>query len=396
MRLAHLADCHLGARLYHRAAPGGFNQREQDVADAFDRAIDDVIAQAPDVVLVAGDLFHRVAPTNTATLAAYRGFRRLREALPDAPVILIAGNHDAPRATETGSPLTLLAELGLHIATDRVGDFAFPALDLVVRAVPHPALLTSQPGDWSGAPTGAGTTILMVHGEAEGVFTKGEDEVEYGGAFLPRFALVGGGWSYVALGHYHVAHEIGPMCWYAGATDYVSSNVWGELRDEVKYEVQGKGWLLVDLDYETVEHRPVRLNRRFLELEPVAGDGLTAAELDQAIAARVAAAEPIDGQIVRLRVEGVERATQREMNHAVLRALQTRALDFRLDIRRPEVRTAGGGVSGRSGKPLEEMLADFLAKRAYPADVDPALIAARGKQMFTEASEAYLEAIGKG
>ena len=393
MRIAHLADCHLGARLYHRAAPGGFNRREQDVADAFGRVIDDVIAQAPDLVLVAGDLFHRVAPTNTATLAAYRGFRRLREALPDTPIVLIAGNHDAPRATETGSPLSILAELGIDVAADREATFFYERLETYVRAVPHAALLTDRPSLRNDVPLGR-YQILVIHGEAEGVFVKGEDEVEYGGAFLPREDLLSG-WSYVALGHYHVAHEIGPMCWYAGATDYVSSNVWGEIRDEAKYEVQGKGWLLVDLDYETVEHRPVRLNRRFLELEPVAGDGLTAAELDQAIAARVAAAEPIDGQIVRLRVEGVERTTQRELNHAVLRALQARALDFRLDIRRPEVR-AVGGMSGRSGKPLEDMLADFLAKRAYPADVDPAAVQARGRQLFAEASEAYLEGTGKG
>ena len=35
MKLAHIADPHLGARQYHRQTPNGINQREADVAQAF-------------------------------------------------------------------------------------------------------------------------------------------------------------------------------------------------------------------------------------------------------------------------------------------------------------------------------------------------------------------------
>ena len=35
MRIAHLADLHLGYRQYHRQNPNGINQREADVANAF-------------------------------------------------------------------------------------------------------------------------------------------------------------------------------------------------------------------------------------------------------------------------------------------------------------------------------------------------------------------------
>ncbi|MCU0621560.1 MAG: metallophosphoesterase [Gemmatimonadales bacterium] len=97
MKLAHLADPHLGIRQYHRLTPAGINQREADVANAFRAAIDDVIAVRPDAVVVAGDLFHAVRPSNAAIVFAFRQFQRLREALPAAPVVLIAGNHDTPR-----------------------------------------------------------------------------------------------------------------------------------------------------------------------------------------------------------------------------------------------------------------------------------------------------------
>ena len=84
MKLAHLADVHLGFRQYHRQTPQGINQREADVAQAFRRAVDDVIAARPDLVVVAGDLFHSVRPINAAILDSFNQFRRLREGVPAA------------------------------------------------------------------------------------------------------------------------------------------------------------------------------------------------------------------------------------------------------------------------------------------------------------------------
>ena len=109
MRIAHLADMHLGFRQFQRLDASGVNQREVDVAAAFRRAVDAVIAQRPDAVVLAGDLFHSVRPTNRAIIEAFTGLRRLREALPAAPVVLIAGNHDTPRSVEAGSILKLMS-----------------------------------------------------------------------------------------------------------------------------------------------------------------------------------------------------------------------------------------------------------------------------------------------
>src|SRR5439155_21193806 len=137
VKLAHIADPHLGIRQYHRQTPAGINQREADIAHAFRAAIDGVIEARPDAVVVAGDLFHSVRPTNAAIVFAFRQFQRLREALPGAPIALIAGNHDTPRSTETGSILRLLEELGLDVALDDARRLAHPGLDLPILAVPH-------------------------------------------------------------------------------------------------------------------------------------------------------------------------------------------------------------------------------------------------------------------
>ena len=64
-------------------------------------------------MLIAGDVFHQVRPTNTAILHAYLQFARLRAALPQAEVVMIAGNHDTPRSSETGCILRLFVPLVL-------------------------------------------------------------------------------------------------------------------------------------------------------------------------------------------------------------------------------------------------------------------------------------------
>ena len=106
LRIAHLADLHLGYRQYTRQTAIGINQREGDVATAFRHALDDVVSSAPDVVMIAGDVFHSVRPANPAILDTFLQLRLLRERLPAVPIIIVAGNHDTPRSVETGTILT--------------------------------------------------------------------------------------------------------------------------------------------------------------------------------------------------------------------------------------------------------------------------------------------------
>ncbi|MFL5640121.1 MAG: exonuclease SbcCD subunit D, partial [Gemmatimonadaceae bacterium] len=87
MRLVHLADIHLGFRQYQRQTPAGINQREADVATSLRRVIDTVIELRPDLVLIAGDVFHTVRPTNPAIVHAFLQFSRLMQMLPDATVV---------------------------------------------------------------------------------------------------------------------------------------------------------------------------------------------------------------------------------------------------------------------------------------------------------------------
>src|SRR3954465_15982681 len=92
MRLVHLADIHLGFRQYQRQTPTGINQREADVAASLKRVIDAARALRPDLVLIAGDVFHTVRPTDPAILHAFLEFARLRRELPDARIVMVEGH----------------------------------------------------------------------------------------------------------------------------------------------------------------------------------------------------------------------------------------------------------------------------------------------------------------
>ncbi len=370
MKLAHIADSHLGIRQYHRQTSGGINQREADVAQAFRQAIDGVIAARPDAVVMAGDLFHSVRPTNYAIVFAFRQFQRLREALPHAPVVLIAGNHDTPRTVETGSILRLFEELGVEVATDEPRRLVYPELDLSIFAVPRQATLAPEPP--ALLPEGPQKNqVLVAHFEVEGEYPLGHVATDYGGAVVNRRELHLEDWTYIALGHYHTQHQVARNAWYAGSLDFIGPNIWGEAADEVDHGSHGKGWLLVDLETQRVERHAVPRARAVLDLEPIRAQGLSAEAVGQLIAERLASVPGgVSDQIVRLRVFDIPRHVAREIDHAAVRAYKADALHFQLDFRRPELhRVTGVGSPGRR-QTLPELVTSYLQGRPLPAELD--------------------------
>ncbi len=389
MKLAHLADLHLGFRQFDRSTPKGGNQREADVAEAFRRAVDDLLAQRPDLVVIAGDVFHAVRPTNPAILFLFQQLQRLRAALPDTPVVMIAGNHDTPRSSETGTILKLYTALGVEVVSDAPRRIAFPRLDCAVLAVPHQALAGGERPALRPE-RGAAVNILLVHGEVEGVIGPDRTWAEYGGALLTRHDLAPAQWDYVALGHFHVAHEVASNVWYAGSLEYVGTNPWGELRDEAAHGWPGKGYLLVQLPDAGVAFQPIAAPRRLVDLPPVRGAGLAPKELDAEIAQRVTAAKPaIDGQVARLVVYDVPRTTARDLDHAAIRSFKARALHLQLDLRRPEERRrVGVGGPGGRRQTVPEVVREFLSRRLLDGEID--------RDEFVRLGVEYVETAGRG
>jgi hypothetical protein len=369
VKLAHLADLHLGYRQFDRQNARGANQREADVAEAFRRAVDDLLEQRPDLILFAGDIFHSVRPTNPAILFLFQQLQRLRVALPDTPVVLVAGDHDTPRTSETGSILKLYEAVGAEVVIDAPRRLVFPKLDCAVLAVPHQALVSPERPSLRPERGGPTFNVLVTHGQYPALGeTRGT--MDYGGAPLSLEDLSPATWDYVALGHYHVAQELAANVWYSGSLEYLPPNPWGQLQDQAERGLKGKCYLQVTLPKLRVAPRYIASVRQHLELEPIQGAGLTAKQLDAKIAAAVAEAKPaIDGNVVRLLVWDVARATAHDLDHPAIRGYKARALHFQLDLRRPQSHYQTGTGAPSRRQTLPETLRDFLSRRLLDADI---------------------------
>jgi DNA repair protein SbcD/Mre11 len=91
VKFAHFADCHLG----------GWRQEELQALnfDSFQKAIDIVIREKPDFLLLAGDLFDSAYPPIEILKETFSEFKKLKE--ENIPVFMIAGSHDFSASGKT-------------------------------------------------------------------------------------------------------------------------------------------------------------------------------------------------------------------------------------------------------------------------------------------------------
>jgi DNA repair protein SbcD/Mre11 len=383
MKLLHLSDLHLGFRSYSRQAPGGRNQRELDVSSAFSAAIDRTIELEPDLVVIGGDIFHMVRPSNPAIVDAYRGFSRLVNALPNCDVVMVAGNHEIPRTSDTTCLLDLFRTLRMHVVIERAARISLRGGELSVLAVPEG--INPRP-KFEPLPT-ARFNVLLLHGEIEGVIRKGrpktltEQAVE-----IPLGEIAQGGWSYVALGHYHSYHQVAERAYYSGSLEYTSTDIWGEARVEAASGAGGKG--IIEHDLVSGEHKFHRIQgaRRIIDFPPLDAAGHTAAEVSSSIKEMVEGCEGgIDDQIVRLIVQNIDKHVIRDLDHRMIREFKRRAMHFNFDTRRPDAEEVALGVtSRRKNLTIAERWAEFAGSREMTAGIDRGELVALGMRYLEE------------
>jgi DNA repair protein SbcD/Mre11 len=356
LKIAHLADLHLGYRAYHRVNARGGNMREADVADAFRQAVNRIIELRPDLVLVAGDVFHTVRPSNTAIADAFRQFSLLADRLPEVPIVMIAGNHDSPRSADTGNILNLFREIdGVRVVCDECRTVRLPEIDTSILCLPHVSLSTGEEVAMEPDPASK-HNVLMLHGtiEGEAADQKLRYISEYGGAVIPEGKIDPASWDYVALGHYHLCEDLAPNMWYAGGLERTSANIW--------FEREEKGFLVYGTRSGRAEFEPVQ-TRPMIDLPRIEARGLGAAELDETILTAVERIpDGLRGKIVRLVIHDVQRAVARELNHKRIREWKAEAVHFHLDARPPEVRRRTDGQAPVRRQTLQEQVASYLRK----------------------------------
>ena len=356
MKIVHLADLHLGYRAYHRVNARGANVREADVADAFRRAVARVTEIQPDLVLVAGDVFHTVRPSNTAIADAFRQFSLLADRLPDVPVVIIAGNHDSPRSADTGNILNLFREIdGVRVVCDECRAVRLPEIDTSILCLPHVSLATGE--EVAMEPdSGSKHNVLMMHATVRGESAdqKLRYVSEYGGAEIAEDKIPYAAWDYVALGHYHTVQDMAPNAWYPGGIERTSSNIW--------FEKEDKGFLVFSTKSGRAEFEPVE-TRTMIDLPRIEARGLGAEELDEVVRTAVERIpDGLRGKIVRLVIFDAPRAVVRGLNHRRIREWKGEAVHFHLDARPPEVRRRIGANAPVRRQTLQEQVAAYIRK----------------------------------
>lgn len=88
MKFFHLSDLHIGLRLKNR-------DLSEDQRYIFDQIADYARKEQPDAVLVAGDLYDKSVPSAEAIDMFDYFVNVLTEAVPQAEIMMISGNHDS-------------------------------------------------------------------------------------------------------------------------------------------------------------------------------------------------------------------------------------------------------------------------------------------------------------
>lgn len=374
MRIAHLADLHLG-KVFH-----GLSLLE-DQRHALDQVIETLQRERVEVLLLAGDLYDRALPGSEA-VRLLDGFLREVNETCRVPVIAIAGNHDS--ADHLGFGSWLFSRGDLHVRgrieesavpitlEDAHGEVTFYPVPYVepesARAVLGPTLGEDEDLSTHCAAVRAMLSIARAHQREHGVrravviahaFVTGERWPEESRR-SERSLYLGGvgavpaaefkGFQYAALGHLHRPQSLDAE----GRVRYPGSLLKYSF-DEVAHD---KGMTLVDLGPDgeiATRHVSIRPRRDLARLSGRLEDLLR----DPALA-------PHEGSLVSAEItdlppplQAMEKLRQR-FPHAA--ELTFKRLDVRPDLLRP--------LASAAQRDPEEVFTEFFARHASVAPTE--------------------------
>ena len=91
MKFFHLSDLHIGLKLMN-------HDMREDQEYILSEVIEVAGREKPDAIVIAGDIYDKAVPSAEAVEVFDRFLVGLTEAVPDAVIMMISGNHDsAPR-----------------------------------------------------------------------------------------------------------------------------------------------------------------------------------------------------------------------------------------------------------------------------------------------------------
>ena len=244
MLFSHISDTHLGLQQY------GLEEREQDIYDSFNQAIDISIKDHVDFVIFAGDIFHTPNPSGTAILQMANALKRLKENSIESFFIL--GEHDISRMRATPIPYVYhnlefskyvgSGELVYHkdvmiVGFDKIRKSELESFEEKFREID---VLAKQHN---------GHKILVLH---QGITEVNQFAAELNSSDLPK------NFTYYAMGHLHDKSvkqfdQLGGPLAYPGSTEMTTSEGIKETE---------KGFFEVDISSQEAKPNWIKLDTR--------------------------------------------------------------------------------------------------------------------------------------
>ncbi len=288
LRILHMADIHLGVTLGPIDPETRLNGRVLDYLDTLDATLDYAEDNKADIIILAGDIFHKPNPDPTYLREFGERVVRMSEI---APTVIVVGNHDIPGSIERASSIDIfetLAVPGVTIGWQyEVHKIKTKAGLVQVATVPWPR--KSEFLSYKEVRNYGTSRHLYKKRVAEQILSLADQiDAEYPAILAGHFTVTGclygiermlaiedvseveldvvnSAWDYVALGHIHIHQDMnigndGPPVVYSGSlerVDFGDENdnkgfVWCEVSDDGAVyefiEVDARPYITIKVD----------------------------------------------------------------------------------------------------------------------------------------------------
>jgi DNA repair exonuclease SbcCD nuclease subunit len=315
VRIAHLADTHLGLRQYN------LEEREKDIYDVLEEIGEKIIEEHADIVIHSGDLFDSPRPPTQAYYALKKLLRMLKG---KAEFFAVLGDHDKPKIR--GMPPHRLFDDQIH--TLGVGGVAehqsltVNGEEILIAGISnlsqmYRTVLAEELKKLGSLKAKCDCSILVLHQAIDKFFIKEACEVTL--TDVPK------NFNYYAMGHLHTrikaSHGQGELA-YPGSSEIISS-------DEIaEWKNKGKGFYIIDLNKDEAKITDVNLERIRPQLEATFKYAHLKNELDTFVKSLEAYQKP---PIAHVCVEGKE-IDRQAVHQALTESLASKVLAFRQTI----------------------------------------------------------------
>jgi DNA repair exonuclease SbcCD nuclease subunit len=322
MKIVHVADLHIGYKAYNRLEKNGFNVREMDVLSAFQESLEKISKINPDLIIFAGDIFHKPRPSNFSLFVTIKFLQKFRTTC-NSPIVIIGGNHELTKSTESGSVLNFFEAIipNTKVVEKEIKEIAFNEINVV--CVPYGAFAeidknTLKPNKDHKY------NVLTLHGSYNSKKCPEISKNEHT-ALIEEDNINGSEWDYVALGHYHKFTELEKNIYYSGAIERTSTNIWQEAKDP-------KGFIEYNLAEKQVKFHALERPRKVYDTTRINAESLTAEEINLKIEEEVAKIKDFETSIVRVTIENIDPLAVRNLNYQKIREYRKKAVHFMLNL----------------------------------------------------------------